>query len=170
MNDLLRSMLTGTLALTALAMVALWFTIRRVPSGLTSASLRRLRALYAFAIACQLAHFAEEIGTGFQNRFPEFLGLEPWPASAFSVLNIFWLVLWVLSALLLERHFRMAVFPAWFLALAGIGNGLAHPLIALDRGGYFPGLWTAPLLGVAGVLLLRQLSRVTTSAGTRSSA
>lgn len=157
MSDVARSLLTGTLALTAVAIVALWLTARRLPVPLTPARLRRLRAVFLIAIGCQLAHFAEEIWTGFSSRFPEFLGLERWPTSAFATLNLLWFAVWLLSAFSLQRHFRLAVFPAWFLGLASVANGVAHPLIALSVLGYFPGLWTAPLVFLAGILLLREL-------------
>jgi hypothetical protein len=53
------------------------------------------------------------------------------------------------------------LFPLWFLGIACALNGLAHPLLALRSGGYFPGLITSPLVGVAGVLLLWRTLRVT---------
>ncbi len=36
-------------------------------------------------------------------------------------------------------------------------NGVVHPLLAVASGGYFPGLWSSPLVGIVGVLLLRAL-------------
>ena len=42
-----------------------------------------------------------------------------------------------------------------------MANGLAHPLLAIRAGGYFPGLATAPLVGVVGVMLFRRLLRIT---------
>ena len=35
---------------------------------------------------------------------------------------------------------------AWFWIILELGNGFGHSLVALRRGGYFPGLITAPLL------------------------
>jgi hypothetical protein len=52
---------------------------------------------------------------------------------------------------------RAAYFPIWFFALAAILNGVAHPLLAIRAGGYFPGLVTAPFLGVVGVWLCARL-------------
>jgi hypothetical protein len=40
-------------------------------------------------------------------------------------------------------------------------NLLAHPMLALRTGGYFPGLLTAPLVGVLGILTIGELVRVT---------
>ncbi|MBI2569230.1 MAG: hypothetical protein HYV63_19595 [Candidatus Schekmanbacteria bacterium] len=40
-------------------------------------------------------------------------------------------------------------------------NGIGHPLFAVASGGYFPGLITSPLIGVAGVVLWGRLLRAT---------
>jgi Protein of unknown function with HXXEE motif len=34
----------------------------------------------------------------------------------------------------------------WFWTILELGNGIGHSALALSRGGYFPGLLTAPLL------------------------
>ena len=45
---------------------------------------------------------------------------------------------------------------AWFWALLELGNGLGHSAFALRRGGYFPGVATAPLLlGISAYLIAR---------------
>ena len=48
---------------------------------------------------------------------------------------------------------------AWFWVVLELGNGIGHLVLAAFRGGYFPGVATAPLLILAaiglGVLLLR---------------
>jgi hypothetical protein len=41
---------------------------------------------------------------------------------------------------------RAARVFAWFWTLIELGNGIGHLTLALARGGYFPGLATAPLL------------------------
>jgi hypothetical protein len=48
---------------------------------------------------------------------------------------------------------------AWFWALIEIGNGLAHLVLAVAAGGYFPGLWTTPLLLALGLWLALRLAR-----------
>jgi hypothetical protein len=40
-------------------------------------------------------------------------------------------------------------------------NGVAHPLLSMRTGGYFPGLVTSLLVGVIGILLLRRLALIT---------
>jgi hypothetical protein len=118
------------------------------------------------AIGVQLLHFAEELATGFPERFPPQLGLSPWSAGFFVAFNLFWLVVWVWSARALGGRARgggrrLAVAALWFLAIAGIANALAHPALAIRAGGYFPGLVTSPLIGVAGLVLARRLAGVT---------
>ena len=47
---------------------------------------------------------------------------------------------------------------AWFWALLELGNGVGHSAFALARGGYFPGIATAPLLIGLSVYLIARLS------------
>ena len=61
----------------------------------------------------------------------------------------------------LARRRQVALFPLWFLGIAGVANGLAHPLLALNAGAYFSGLVTSPLVAIVGALLLARLVRVT---------
>ncbi len=75
--------------------------------------------------------------------------------------NVAWLVIWALSAWGLARRHHVALFPLWFLGIGSVANGLLHPLLALNAGGYFPGLATSPVMAVVGALLLARLSRVT---------
>jgi hypothetical protein len=48
---------------------------------------------------------------------------------------------------------------AWFWVFLELGNGIAHPAIAWSRGGYFPGVVTAPLLLGLAVWLAVLLDR-----------
>jgi len=51
----------------------------------------------------------------------------------------------------------------WFWTILELGNGVGHPALALSRGGYFPGVATAPLLllfaGWLAVLQTRKAGR-----------
>lgn len=47
----------------------------------------------------------------------------------------------------------------WFWAILETLNGIGHLWFGVETGGYFPGLYTAPFLLVAGAYLLAQLSR-----------
>jgi hypothetical protein len=99
--------------------------------------------------------------TGFHERFPELLGLAPWPVWFFVSFNLFWLAIWILSAWALGARRRAAFFPLWFLAIGCSANGVAHPLLSMRTRGYFPGLVTSLLVDVVGILLLRRLALIT---------
>ncbi len=47
----------------------------------------------------------------------------------------------------------------WFWIFIEAGNGIGHPLIALLRGGYFPGVITAPLLLAISIYLGLRISQ-----------
>jgi hypothetical protein len=55
----------------------------------------------------------------------------------------------------------LAVFAAWFLAIAGMFNGIAHPLLAIAERGYFPGVVSSPFICVASVWLWLRLRKAT---------
>lgn len=153
MPDQLASILLGTAGLTVAAFVALSFAVSR---GLPAPAV----PIGGWTVLCVLVHgchFAEETATGFHRLFPALLGLTEWPLTFFVVFNLTWMAIWVVSLAALRRSPRLAAFPIWFLAIASTANGVVHPLLALLVGGYFPGLWTSPLAGLAGLGLLRQL-------------
>jgi len=159
----LRSILLGTAGLSLAALGALALTLLRGGPRASRAELRAAARLAAVVVLLQAAHFAEELVTGFHRRFPEALGLVPWPAAFFVPFNLFWLLIWVLACPRLAAGSRLALAALWFLGLAALANGVAHPLLAARAGVYFPGLVSAPLLGVVGLLLLRRLASVTRS-------
>ena len=160
MSDIVRSVLTGTSALAlALAVSAALTFVRR--GWHPDSWLFRVAWL---ALAVQAAHFGEEWATGFRMRFPELMGLSVWPDAFFVTFNVVWIVVWMASLWALARGVRVAVLPLWFLALGTVANGIAHPLFALAAGGYFPGLYTSPVVGIAGCVLLRKLGAATAPA------
>jgi Protein of unknown function with HXXEE motif len=115
----------------------------------------------AAALAIQALHFAEEFATGFHRRFFPMLGQAPWPDWLFVAFNSAWIACWAaaISAAVLGRWSFAVAALFWFLGLAAIANGIAHPLLAIVAGGYFPGLATSPVLGLAGVFVVRRLLR-----------
>ncbi len=117
--------------------------------------------LLGIATAIQSVHFAEEWVTGFHIRFPALLGLDPMPMSFFVAFNLVWIGFWIASVPSLRIGRRLAFFAAWFLAIAGVLNGVAHPMMAIASGGYFPGLIRSPFIGFAGVFLWKRLHRAT---------
>jgi hypothetical protein len=110
------------------------------------------RAL-TFTTLCQAIHFGEETLTGFHEAFPALFGLPAIPLAIFVTFNVAWLVVWSASISGLRATRAPALFAAWFLAIAGLINGLAHPLMALAVMGYFPGLVTSPVIGLMAIWL-----------------
>ena len=49
---------------------------------------------------------------------------------------------------------------AWLWVLVECGNGIGHPAIAIARGGYFPGVVTAPVLLALSVYLAARMVRI----------
>jgi hypothetical protein len=86
----------------------------------------------------------------------ELIGLDR--ATGFAVVNtalvLFGLWCWAWP---LQRRWRRAAAFAWGWALVEIANGTAHIGLAVLARGYFPGLFTAPLLLAAGFILIARL-------------
>ena len=144
-----------------LAVLAASLAVARDGITTDALAIRRSVRVAAFAVAAQSVHFLEELATGFHERLPELFGRPPMPLWFFVSFNVLWLAIWALSARGLAHRSRAALFPLWFLGLASVANGGAHPLFSAATGGYFPGLLTSPLVGVVGLLLVRRLLRVT---------
>ena len=159
----LRSIAIGTAGLSVALLIAAALTLGRRPVGWDTRTRDALVRLLVVAIAVQGIHFGEELLTGFQRSFPALLGLVPWSIAFFVSFNVAWLALWVLSAFGLKAGYRPVFFPIWFLALAMLANGIAHPLLGVATGGYFPGLYTSPAVGIVGIFLMSRLLRVTAS-------
>lgn len=109
----------------------------------------------ALAIAVFAVHATEETLTGFAAALPALVGDPPWSTARFVTFNATWGAVFVAAALALRPGRRLPLLPLLFLAVAGgIGNGLAHLLAAVIRGGYVPGAWTALPCLLAGAWLL----------------
>ena len=143
------------LGLVALAAMAL---ARRHQSSEERGPERRAASLaLLLATVVQAVHFGEELATGFHEQFPALLGLPPMPLSFFVALNLAWIVIWIAAVPGVQSGKPVAFFAAWFLALAGMLNAIAHPLLALATDGYFPGLVTSPFIGAAALWLWSKL-------------
>jgi len=162
------SFVPSLVALSAMAAVALWITIARGGIRADADALSSAVRLATLAVAGQIAHFGEEAAGGLNRRLPELFGLEPVSMDAFVSVNLVALGIWALSVVALAGRSpvaRVALFPLWFLGVASVSNAVLHPALALAAGGAFPGLWTSPVVGVTGVLLLRALARITRADG-----
>jgi len=157
------SLIPSIVVLGLAAFAALQLALRRPsPTEFTMERATASRVL-ALATAIQSGHFAEEWVTGFNVRFPALFGLEPMPLSFFVVFNLTWIAIWIASVPLLRSSRKLAFFAAWFLAIAGVLNGVAHPLMAVASGGYFPGLISSPFIGLVSIVLWQRLKGATSS-------
>ncbi|GLQ46326.1 hypothetical protein GCM10007862_13770 [Dyella lipolytica] len=155
------SELIGTSALSIAALISIVLTMLRHPRWTDTVSIERVSRVFLFGLAAQCLHFMEESLTHFPVRLPELLGLPPWPDDFFVVFNLLWLAVWILSSIGLRAGYRVAMFPIWFFTISCLVNLIAHPILSLAVGGYFPGLLTSPLVGLFGVWLVMRLIALT---------
>jgi len=153
LNENLRSILIGTSPLAVAAFAAFLATLTRRGFKSDPRTQNWLAGLFLVGISLQCIHFIEEFVTHFNQQLPRQLGLPPWSSEFFVTFNLLWISIWVLSAIGIRQNFRPAFFAIWFFIIAMVANGVAHPLLAVAVGGYFPGLWTSPLVGLIGVFL-----------------
>jgi hypothetical protein len=118
----------------------------------------RGRAAFGILIAAQATHSIEEYAFRLFDVFgpARFVsGLVSSDLSTgFAVANaaIVSFGIWCYAARVRPAHPSARTF-AWFWVLLELANGIGHTMIAASRGGYFPGLYTAPLL-IGGSLYL----------------
>jgi len=142
--------------------IAVVLTVFRPPRHVEPGAQKKLVEVFLIGIACQCIHCIEEFVTGIHLLFPPLFGLAPVSAEAFVGFNVFWIGIWALAAFGVLRGAQIAYFPVWFFALAMCLNAIAHPLLSLWVGDYFPGLITSPIVGIMGIVILRQLLQTTT--------
>jgi hypothetical protein len=111
------------------------------------------RHLYPGLVCARLVHAFEEYAAGF-------LGRNPLLTVATEFFVLFHLALLLLLAALIPsvahgRHWALRLAKLW--AIVEILNGASHMMVALIEWGYYPGVWTAPLLLIFGAALGRSL-------------
>lgn len=155
------SLLPSIIILGLIAVAALWTAVSR-PSPPENVTERRAAArVFVIAIAAQCIHFTEEATTGLNERFPALFGLPAVPQEVFVTLNLVAIGIWIVSVPGLRAGQTGAFFVAWFLALASVFNVVAHPVLALIDGRYFPGLVSSLLVGATGIWFCRRLYTAT---------
>lgn len=162
MNPTVSSLLPTIVILGIAAMLALFLMLTSRWTDQFGNHIRSTIYVVIITIIFQAAHFSEELLTGLDKRLPDFFGLAPMSTQFFITFNLFWLFIWAVSTWGLAKQVRLALFPIWFLAIGSIINGVGHPLLAALTAGYFPGLITAPLMGIMGLLLVKRLQLITT--------
>jgi len=126
---------------------------------------RRIQLVFLFLILAQAAHSIEEYVTRLYEVFAPARFVSGLISSDLAVgfvvantaLVAFGLWCWAVPV---RFGWRAARGFIWFWTILELGNGLGHSFFALSRGGYFPGVATAPLLLLFAawlvVLLIRQ--------------
>lgn len=122
---------------------------------------RRLLLVVGLTISAQVLHFGEELLTELYVQFPTTFGFPAAPQSVFVGANLTALVVWVGALLAVRQGIVIAILPLWFLGFAELLNLFLHPYLALKTGGYYSGVVTAPLVGLLGMMTIRELARVT---------
>jgi hypothetical protein len=125
----------------------------------------RSRAAFALLILAQAAHSLEE----YRYRLFDVFGPARFVAGLFSSntalgfalgnIGIVLFGVWCYAARVRSAHPSERVY-AWFWTCLELANGLGHIALSISRGGYFPGVATAPLLIVASSYLGARLMRV----------
>jgi hypothetical protein len=120
--------------------------------------------MFGFLVLTQAAHTIEEYIGRLWESFPPARFLTALVSTdherGFLIINValvgfgVWCLLWPVG-----RSWRSAAGFAWFWVVISIVNGIGHPAWSLARGGYEPGVATAPLLLVLALLLARELRR-----------
>ena len=125
---------------------------------------RRTQRLFLALIVAQSAHSIEEYSFALYDvfapaRFASRL-VSSDPAVGFLILNaaIVAFGFWCYLARVRPNHPSARAW-VWPWILVELGNGVGHPIIAIVRGSYFPGVATAPVLLVIALALAVRLSR-----------
>ena len=129
----------------------------------------RSQLVFLFLILAQGAHSIEEYATKLYEVFAPARFVSSLVSSdlalGFLVVNAalvtFGLWCWAVPV---RSGWHAARGLVWLWTILELGNGIGHSVLALSRGGYFPGLLTAPLL-----LLLAAWLAVLQAAGRRYS-
>jgi hypothetical protein len=129
----------------------------------------RSQLVFLFLILAQGAHSIEEYATKLYEVFAPARFVSSLVSSdlalGFLVVNAalvtFGLWCWAVPV---RSGWHAARGLVWLWTILELGNGICHSVLALSRGGYFPGLLTAPLL-----LLLAAWLAVLQAAGGRYS-
>jgi hypothetical protein len=125
---------------------------------------RRARRAFLALVVVQAAHSIEEVvfklyavyapARFISSIFGEHLGT--WFAIANAVIVA--VGVWCYVARVRTRH-SSAVFWMWVWVTVEVVNGTNHTVMSIARGGYFPGVVTAPALLAVSLYLGRLLTR-----------
>ncbi len=120
---------------------------------------RRESLTFALLIAAQAAHSIEEYVGRLYDVFPPARAVSGVVSSdrqfGFGVLNVALVAFGIVCAVQVSRRRWLGVMWAWIVV--ELANGVVHPTWTFVRGGYTPGVATAPMLLVLAITLAAQL-------------
>lgn len=100
--------------------------------------------LYLLLLGIQFLHFTEEYLTGFNEKLPALLGETPYPMEYWITFNMIAYFVFTLGGIILYKQIKeLLIIPIFFILTGVILNSIAHLLLSIYVGGYFPGLITA---------------------------
>lgn len=155
------SLVPSAVLLGALALAALHLALTRSWRNADPIAFTDTTRWTLALIVLQAMHFMEELSTGFHIQFPELFNQPAMLLPVFVLINLVFIVVWLSCLSGIAASKRRVLFPLWFLCLAGTANMAAHPIFALLDGGYFPGLFSSPFLGVVAIITFRKLLNLT---------
>ena len=156
------SLMPSLVALSFPALAAIVLTAIRPHIRMDRVARSRFLIVLGLTIIGQFFHFVEELLSELYVELPSMFGFPPVSESFFMRANLAFLAIWVVALFALRRGIVIGLLPLWFLGWAELLNLFLHPVLALWTGGYFPGVVTAPIVGVLGILSLKELFGVTT--------
>ena len=114
--------------------------------------------LYLIALAIQFIHFAEEYVMDFHIAVPELLGTPGFSLDYWVIFNMVAYAFFVLGTIAFYKQIKIfMIIPLFFIVVGVMLNGIGHILISVYTGGYFPGLYTAPVYLIIGPIILRTI-------------
>lgn len=123
----------------------------------------RSRLAFLALVLAQAAHSVEEYVFRLYEvfspaRFVSGLLTDDLPVG-FAIFNVAFVLfgLWCWAAVV-QAGKSFARVLAWSWGVLEFGNGVGHSVLALERGGYFPGLATAPILIAVSVWLALEMT------------
>lgn len=131
----------------------------------------KVRSAFLLLVAIQACHSVEEYCFALYDRLASAraisLAISADPATGFLIANLALILLGLTCwAIPMRRDLRTARALAWIWALLEFANGIGHVAFALNAGGYFPGVATAPFqILVASLLIVRLLAEKRRSSG-----
>jgi hypothetical protein len=125
------------------------------------------RSLFGALIAAQTVHSVEEYAGRLWETFPPVRFVSGLVSdnleAGFVIANVVLIAFGVWCALVPVRRRWPAAIPLMSIwAVLAFGNGVGHAIWSVMRGGYTPGVATAPIMALIAVLLLRRIVAGTT--------